>query len=56
MVCCFFTQVVVDPRDVPSCCPPDKAPMFPPITSGAYLMQRYDATLPTFRDVIGIAA
>lgn len=49
-------QVVIDPRDLPSCCPPDEEPAYPPITSGAYLMSRYDATQPKFRDVIKVAA
>jgi len=51
-----YMQVVIDPRDLPSCCPPDEEPAYPPITSGAYLMSRYDATQPKFRDVIKVAA
>ena len=50
-----YSQVIIDPRDLPSCCPPDQEPQYPPITSGAYLMSRYDATQPKFRDVIKVA-
>lgn len=43
----FFMEpdfdVVVDGADMPSCCPPG-GPLLPPITSGQYILNKYEAT------------
>ena len=41
-------EVVIDPRDIQKCCPPDQPPMYPPITSGEYLVQKYRETHASF--------
>ena len=41
-------EVVIDPRDIPEYCPPGQPPMYPPITSGEYLLQKYQETHASF--------
>ena len=41
-------EVVIDPRDIPDCCPAGQPPMFPPISSGEYLLQKYRDTHAVF--------
>ena len=41
-------EVIIDPRDIPECCPPGQPPMYPPISSGDYLVQKYRETHASF--------
>ncbi len=41
-------EVIIDPRDIPGCCPPGQPPMYPPISSGDYLVQKYRETHASF--------
>ena len=48
-------EVIIDPRDIPECCPPGQPPMYPPISSGDYLVQKYRETHASFEGPPGSA-
>ena len=48
-------EVIIDPRDIPECCPPGQPPMYPPISSGDYLVQKYRETHASFEGPPGTA-
>lgn len=43
-------DTIVDPTQLPSCCPPGTPPKWEPITSGQYMVQRYNDTHASFAD------